>query len=72
MKIKGKRLSKEEWKEIKKLLKDPDRNISKIGKKYNISRNTIYTYAWRRKWLIKEEIPELTFLDKLKAYFKPK
>ena len=68
----AKRLSKKKWQEIKELLKDPDRNISKIARKYKVNRVTIYNYAWRKGWLEKEEKPELTLWDRIKAYFKPK
>lgn len=50
-KKKGKRLSKEEWQEIKLLLLKPDRNISQIAKNYKISRHTVYEYSWRKGWL---------------------
>jgi len=50
-----KRLSKAKWKEIRNLLKRKDKNISKIARKYKISRNSLYRYANRRNWLIKKE-----------------
>jgi len=51
----AKRLSKEKWNEIRKLLKRPERNISAIARKYKVNRVTIYNYAWRRGWLEREE-----------------
>jgi transposase-like protein len=48
-------LSKAKWKEIRNLLKKKDRNMSKIARKYGISRNSLYRYANKRNWLIKKE-----------------
>lgn len=49
------RLSKAKWKEIRNLLKRKDKNMSKIARKYGISRNSLYRYANNRNWLIKKE-----------------
>ena len=64
------RLNKEEWQEIKELLKKRDRNISKIAKVYDISRRSIYFYAFKRGWIekeIKEEPKGL--LSRFKSFF---
>jgi len=51
----GKRLSKEKWEKIRVLLENPNRNITKIAKKYKIERVTIYQYAWRKNWMRKKK-----------------
>jgi transposase-like protein len=51
----AKRLSQKKWQEIKVLLEKPDKNISRIARKYKVDRATIYQYAWRREWIEKKK-----------------
>lgn len=51
----SKRLSKAKWEEIRKLLNNEERNISKIARKYNISRHSLYAYSWRHNIFQKKE-----------------
>lgn len=48
-------LNEKQWNEIKALLQEPKRNISKICRKYKISRNSVYVMANRNGWLVKKE-----------------
>jgi transposase-like protein len=66
MKSNRRRLSKEQWKEIEELLKDPERNLTKIANSYGINRKSVYIYAWHKGWLVKEQ----TLWNKIKSHFK--
>jgi len=68
MKPEAKRLSVEEWREIKKLLKKPNRNITKIARDYKINRGSIYAYALRNGWVEKKKTPQ-TLWGRIKGYF---
>jgi transposase-like protein len=68
----AKRLSKKDWREIEKLLKKPERNISEISRKYNVSRVNLYKYAWRKGWIEKGRKPKITLGMRIKAFFNPK
>jgi hypothetical protein len=62
------KLTKQDWKEIKILLKSKDRNITQIARNYGISRNSVYAYARRRNWIkreIPQDIPKKSFLKRL-------
>lgn len=61
----GKRLSKEEWNEIKDLMESPDRNLSAIARQYGVNRSTIYSYSYRKGWLEREEAPKLNFWQRI-------
>ncbi len=56
MRKKGKRLSKEDWEEIRLLLLEPNKNITHIAKQYKVNRHTIYEYSWRRGWLERKKL----------------
>lgn len=72
MKPTAKRLSKKEWREIRKLLKKPNVNISAIARKYKINRVNIYQHAWRRGIFEKKEKPKkITLKHRIKAFLKP-
>lgn len=50
------KLTKQDWKEIKVLLKSKDRNITQIARNYGISRNSVYAYARRRNWIKHKDV----------------
>jgi Mor family transcriptional regulator len=47
------KLTKQEWKEIKKAIRRGE-SISELSRQYNISRNSIYVYANKRNWMKQE------------------
>jgi transposase-like protein len=63
------KLSKSDWKKIKEMLKKENRNISRIAKYYGVNRRSIYTFAWRRNWIVKKEKKE-RFLHKAHRFLK--
>jgi len=65
-----KKLKEKDWKEIRRLLKKKDRNITKIAKYYGITRNSIYAYCKRRNWLHNnKEKKKKSFWKKVKNFF---
>lgn len=61
-----KKLSSKDWKKIKKLLENEDRNLTQIAEDFGISRNSIYMYANRRGWLKQKQKPQKArFLNKI-------
>lgn len=52
---KAKRLSKKEWREIKRMIDKDEDTITAIAKKYKVSRTNIYQYFWRHGWMTKEK-----------------
>jgi Zn-dependent peptidase ImmA (M78 family) len=66
--MKGKRLSKKKWKKIEKEIQNPDRNISKIAKKFKISRHALYTHSYTRGLLNKQE--KKSFWQKIKKWVR--
>jgi uncharacterized protein (UPF0335 family) len=63
----GDRLSRKEWKNIEKLLKNKDKTIQQISDFYGISRMSIYSYGWRHNWIEKKK---KTLFQKIKEIFK--
>jgi len=51
------KLLPEEWEDIKYAIQE-GANISKLAKKYDITRNSIYVYGHRRGWFKKQTLPE--------------
>ena len=49
------RLTKQDLREIKQLLKRKNRNIRQIAKFYGVSRHSIYFLGYRRGWIVKEK-----------------
>lgn len=64
----SKRLTKEEWEQIEKLIKNNQLSILEIARTYGISRNSIYVKAIKENWIKKKK--DKGFLNKLKNLFK--
>lgn len=64
----GHRLSEKKWKQIEKLLQNTNRNMSKIAKKFHISRFALYNHAYTKGLLTKQE--KRSFWQKIKEWLK--
>lgn len=51
----SKRLKSDTWKKIEKHLQDPTRNMSKIARKFHVSRNSLYIHAYTRNLIEKDK-----------------
>lgn len=62
MKNKTNRKTERIWKEIEdKIKSNPDINISKLARRYKISRNSIYVYGKKRGWFDKQSEKKTLF-----------
>lgn len=61
------KLTKQDLREIKQLLKRKNRNIRQIAKFYGVSRHSIYFLGYRRGW-IKQEVKKEGLWEKTRNW----